>query len=142
MNNVSSVLDTGMDHDAETLRAVSDSGNGLFYYVGEINKLHEIFGKCLGGLISTVATNISLTISSPVPIRLIENPLNSSTQIEDRIIHLKIPNLYEGEVKNFVFNVSMRTLPRNLNYFIAGANIQSLDLQPSVYTKFISEHLS
>jgi uncharacterized protein YegL len=89
----------GNDHDAELLRAVSDTGNGLFYYVGDISRLNEVFGKCIGGLISTVATKISITVTSSVPIRSVDG-VDGNTEI-------KIPNFYEGETKDFVIELSV-----------------------------------
>ena len=52
----------GSDHNADMLKEISRVGNGLFYYIKSTDQIPEIFTNCLGGLLSTIAQNISISI--------------------------------------------------------------------------------
>jgi hypothetical protein len=45
----------GGEHDADLLRAVSEAGHGLFYYIDNADSIPESFCDCLGGLLSVSA---------------------------------------------------------------------------------------
>ena len=48
-------LGYGSDHDSDTLHAISDAGNGLFYFVENKDSIPDSFCDCLGGLLSIAA---------------------------------------------------------------------------------------
>ena len=52
----------GNDHNASLLEEISNQGNGAYYYIDSQEKVPESFASCLGGLLSTVGQNISLTL--------------------------------------------------------------------------------
>ena len=52
----------GNDHNASLLEDISNQGNGAYYFIDSQEKVPESFASCLGGLLSTVGQNISLTI--------------------------------------------------------------------------------
>ncbi|XP_065174635.1 uncharacterized protein LOC135804642, partial [Sycon ciliatum] len=54
----------GADHNATLLQALSDAGNGVYYYIDTSEKIPESFADCLGGLLSTAAQNIYLEITA------------------------------------------------------------------------------
>ena len=54
----------GSDHNAHMLKEISRVGNGLFYYIQNIDQIPQIFTNCLGGLLSTLAQNISISIQT------------------------------------------------------------------------------
>jgi len=45
----------GSEHDANMLRAISDAGSGLFYYIDNVDCIPDSFCDCLGGLLSVSA---------------------------------------------------------------------------------------
>ena len=45
----------GSEHDADSLHAIADAGNGLFYYIDNSDSIPESFCDCLGGLLSVAA---------------------------------------------------------------------------------------
>merc|ERR1712096_184545 len=53
----------GSDHDANLLTKISDAGNGMYYFVETEEKIGESFAHCLGGLASTVAQGIQMTVN-------------------------------------------------------------------------------
>lgn len=54
----------GSDHDSDLLRAISNAGNGSYYFVDEVDALRSAFGDCLGGILSVVAQNLELEIEA------------------------------------------------------------------------------
>eukprot|EP00045_Choanoeca_perplexa_P009767 m.95547 g.95547 ORF g.95547 m.95547 type:complete len:463 (+) comp15020_c1_seq1:131-1519(+) len=54
----------GKDHNSDMLQMVSEIGNGMYYYIETNDIISESFGDCLGGLLSVVGQNISLTIEA------------------------------------------------------------------------------
>ena len=54
----------GSDHNAHMLKEISRVGNGLFYYIKTVDQIRCIFINCLGGLLSTIAQNISISIQT------------------------------------------------------------------------------
>lgn len=112
----------GNDHDALTLGTISDAGDGLFYYVGEIDRLHEAFGKCIGGLVTTIARNISISITSSVPICSTEK---YSERINEKKIKFNIPNSYEGEIKEFVIDLIPTSVPIDLSLSCSYKDVQT-----------------
>ena len=45
----------GTDHDADMLRSIADAGNGLYYFLDDVDSIPESFCDCLGGLLSVAA---------------------------------------------------------------------------------------
>ena len=54
----------GSDHNADLLQAVSEAGNGMYYFIDTPEKIPESFADCLGGLLSTVGQNITMEVKS------------------------------------------------------------------------------
>jgi hypothetical protein len=48
----------GKNHDAEMMSNISKSKDGNFYFVDKLDVVDECFIDALGGLMSTVATNL------------------------------------------------------------------------------------
>jgi ubiquitin/Mg-chelatase subunit ChlD len=55
----------GADHSQDMLRAISDTGKGVYYFVEEIDHVPTAFADCVGGLLSVVAQNVTLTCEVP-----------------------------------------------------------------------------
>jgi len=52
----------GADHTEDLLRNLAESTNGLYYYVAKSEDIPTSFADCLGGLVSVVAQNVTLTL--------------------------------------------------------------------------------
>jgi len=62
----------GSSHNTELLEKLAEKFDGLYYYVKDAEGIKEGFASCLGGLMSTVATNLQLTVT----------PLNGSKNVK------------------------------------------------------------
>jgi hypothetical protein len=49
-------------HNAGFLTSISDAAKGMYYFVTESAKIPVLFAECLGGLLSTVAKDVKLTV--------------------------------------------------------------------------------
>jgi len=54
----------GASHNEKTIRAISEAGNGTYYYVERNDDLPVAFADCLGGLMSVAAQNVKLTFDA------------------------------------------------------------------------------
>lgn len=54
----------GSDHDGNLLTAISNAANGVYYFINSTEKIAESFADCLGGLLSVVGQNMTLTIEA------------------------------------------------------------------------------
>jgi len=55
----------GADHSQDMLRAISDGGKGVYYFVEELDDVPTAFADCVGGLLSVVAQNVTATCEVP-----------------------------------------------------------------------------
>jgi len=53
----------GSRHNSDLLEKLADRFDGMYYYVKDAESINEGFATCLGGLMSTVATNIQLALT-------------------------------------------------------------------------------
>ena len=54
----------GSDHDGGLLTSISNAANGVYYFIDSTEKIAECFADCLGGLLSVVGQNMTLTIEA------------------------------------------------------------------------------
>jgi len=69
----------GKDHSTDMLRALSDAGQGLYYFLEATDDIPTAFADCLGGLLSVVAQNITLELEMPTPAAAAPNTPSTST---------------------------------------------------------------
>ena len=74
----------GSDHNAYMLKEISRAGNGLFYYIQNTDQIPEIFSNCLGGLLSTIAQDISISIQTSNGAVIKEILSKSTPKLSDR----------------------------------------------------------
>ena len=59
----------GEEHEADVLQAIADAGNGLYYFVSDVESIPDSFCDCLGGLLSVVA-QVRRCVVSPLTKKL------------------------------------------------------------------------
>lgn len=103
----------GNDHDANMLRALSENGNGLYYYLENNDAIPETFSDCLGGLLSVLAQNIKFniqTIGKGVKIKKINSSYKKVDIIPNHEIELNIGDIYEGESKHIIVTMDLASI--------------------------------
>lgn len=99
----------GEDHDENMLSCLADVGKGNFYYIPDIESMSKVFNKELGGLLTCVAQNISLSLNiDPSKGEFIEvlNDLNCESP-ENKKVKISLDDLYEGETKHVLVKMNL-----------------------------------
>ncbi|XP_065177474.1 uncharacterized protein LOC135808238 [Sycon ciliatum] len=96
------------EHEANVLQSIAEAGNGLYYYVADVESIPDSFCDCLGGLLSVTAQNITLEIEG-LNGHLLDRPLttfavNSS---KPNCYTVQIPDIYSEESKDILVNVAL-----------------------------------
>ncbi|KAK4440304.1 E3 ubiquitin-protein ligase WAV3 [Sesamum alatum] len=105
----------GVDHDSSTMHAISDASGGTFSFIESVDMVQEAFARCIGGLLSVVAQELRLTVtsaSSGVAIDSIPSG-RYATEISDRGFQavVNVGDLYADEEKEFLVHLSIPECP-------------------------------
>jgi len=117
----------GEGHKGELLEAIAEHGRGLYYYMENTDLISDVFGDCLGGLISVVAQEIEITIRARKGVNIskvmsgfpctqvtpnrefkIVMPDIQSEESRDFLVKLDVPVGKKGEATTSLFDVSVR----------------------------------
>lgn len=102
----------GSDHDADMLKKISDAGNGMYYFVETEEKIGESFAHCLGGLASTVAQGIQLSVNVEKGVTIKEVHTTRAFEHTDagKSVKVNIGDLQAEESRDIVLEVSIDTM--------------------------------
>jgi hypothetical protein len=91
----------GADHNAALLQSVAESSQGSYYYIKDTASVKESFADCLGGLISTVMSNVDVNIKCApcCTIRKLLTKYTSTTQ-PDGSVTVSIKDLFSQEARD------------------------------------------
>jgi len=138
----------GDDHDPDMLKAISEAGHGLFYFIKDKDAISGSFGDCLGGLLSVVGQNIRLkceAINGAVIKDLhtgFENKRLSSTNYE-----ISLGDIYSEESRETLFTLVLPESTENSNAPIMKFSVEYFDISKSIFgtcetTCFINRKLN
>ena len=107
----------GADHNAELLQALSDAGNGVYFYIDSSEKIPESFADCLGGLLSTAAQNITVDITMENGCKVTHAYAGRSTKSTDSGTNLSLPigDIQSEECRDLVFCIELPPVPEPVN---------------------------
>ena len=107
----------GADHNAELLQALSDAGNGVYFYIDSSEKIPESFADCLGGLLSTAAQNITVDITMENDCKVTHAYAGRSTKSTDSGTNLSLPigDIQSEECRDLVFCIELPPVPEPVN---------------------------
>jgi Ca-activated chloride channel family protein len=122
----------GADAQQNLLSDLAQKGNGNYAFVQNPDDALSAFGKELGGLLSTYATNLVLDLSPLVGHQITE--VVSDVTVEDDDlgqVTIKIPDLLADETRNIVLAVKLKeqknAFPREVNVFDVKVGYDVLD---------------
>ena len=131
---IASVSAFGYGNDAQQdfLLDLAKSGNGNYAFVQNPDDALSAFGKELGGLLSTHATNLVLEVSPLAGHQIIG--VVSDVEVEDEAlgqIAVKIPDILSEETRHIVIGVKLQAqknaFPREVNVFDVKIGYDILD---------------
>ncbi|HEY4179708.1 MAG TPA: VWA domain-containing protein [Kofleriaceae bacterium] len=97
-----SAVGVGLDFDEVTMQRIADVGHGNYYFVEDTAVLGEMFAKELSGLSSTVASNVTLTLTPTAGVTLDDAYGYATTRNPDGTLSLSLADLRDGEQRKVV----------------------------------------
>jgi len=97
----------GKDHNAQMLFSLSDAGTGCYYYVNTAQDIAPSFADCLGGMLSIVAQDVSLTLQakSGTSIGCIHADFNVDLSEDRTEARIKMRDLSSDAEKEVLFDL-------------------------------------
>jgi Ca-activated chloride channel family protein len=122
----------GVDAIQDFLSDLSKTGNGNYSFVQNPDDALTAFGKELGGLLSTYATNLLIKINPLAGHEITQVVTDVDAEEEDTgQVKLKVADILAGETRNFVLAVKLHAqkaaFPREVNVFNIQAGYDTLD---------------
>lgn len=99
----------GSDHNEEMLRALSEAGNGSYFYLENADTIPSAFGDILGGLQSVMAQNISVAIE-PVGGAALSGDVLTKFQTEKTPgggVKIQLNDMYSEESRDLLFKLAV-----------------------------------
>ena len=122
----------GADAVQSFLSDLSKAGNGNYSFVQNPDDALTAFGKELGGLLSTYATNLVINVN-PLAGHTISSVVTDIEADEEDTgqVRLRVPDILAGETRHFVLAVKLReqksAFPREVNVFHVQVGFETLD---------------
>jgi len=106
----------GNDHDPQMMNDIADLRDGNFYFVEQLDTVDEAFVDCLGGLLSSIGQNVTITIFPEQSnvlrgVEIVKAYGEASMWAKDGNIYItKMSHVISGRQKDFVLELN---IPRN-----------------------------
>jgi Ca-activated chloride channel family protein len=97
-----STIGLGDDYNEDLMTALAEASNANYYYVKDAEKLPGIFAQELGAARSLLARNIIIRIQAPDDVRLKEIIGRPDIECHDRVVEIKMPELFGSEKRRFL----------------------------------------
>ncbi|KAL0442364.1 UNVERIFIED_CONTAM: E3 ubiquitin-protein ligase WAV3 [Sesamum latifolium] len=101
----------GVDHDSSTMHAISDASGGTFSFIESVDMVQDAFARCIGGLLSVMAQELRLTVTSASPGVGIDSIPSGryASEISDQGFQavINVGDLYADEEKEFLVHLSI-----------------------------------
>jgi uncharacterized protein YegL len=122
----------GDDAQQDFLSDLSKIGNGNYSFVQNPDDALTAFGKELGGLLSTYATNLTIDVSPLAGHEISQVVTDVDADEEDSgQVKIKVSDILGGETRNFVLAVKLQAqksaFPRAVNMFDVRVRYDTLD---------------
>jgi len=103
----------GRDHDPKLMTDIADLSDGNYYFIEQLDTIDESFVDCLGGLQSSVAQSIELSIKGDRSELLQGVKINraygntSMWRLKEKSFVTRMANLVSGRQKNFLLELKI-----------------------------------
>lgn len=97
----------GGNHNAELLRQLSETGNGMYYFILQNDDVATAFGDCLGSLLTCVANEVvmSLRAGPGVQFDKISTPFKKTENSKNGSVQVMIPDMSEEENRTVLLKI-------------------------------------
>ena len=102
----------GSEHSGDLLTSISNAANGVYYFIDSKEKIAEYFADCLGGLLSVVGQNMTLTIEAEPCCTLGTVHYKNKPQMEPDSKRCVVPlgDLQSEEERDIIIPIKLETL--------------------------------
>ncbi len=102
----------GADHNAPLLKRVSDSGQGMYYFVESVDTIPQSFADCLGGLMSTVGQNLTLTLTAlgGATLARVRTKRTFTLSVDRTVAQIAMGDLQSEEERDVLFQLALAPL--------------------------------
>eukprot|EP01122_Echinamoeba_exundans_P013147 TRINITY_DN5688_c0_g1_i1.p1 TRINITY_DN5688_c0_g1~~TRINITY_DN5688_c0_g1_i1.p1 ORF type:complete len:630 (+),score=185.58 TRINITY_DN5688_c0_g1_i1:47-1891(+) len=119
----------GSDHDAALLKAISDSGRGMYYFIQNADQIPPAFTDCLAGLLSVFAQEVVMTLEPLNGCEIVKADTKFKVTQEGGVTNVNIGDVQSEEHRDILFRVSVPALPSPMDQFeIAKITLKYLNL--------------
>jgi Ca-activated chloride channel family protein len=94
----------GREPDPQLLQGISNTSNGMYYFIDSPNAIAPAFGDAIGGLLSVVAQRLSLTIEADkgIIIKQIKTGYRVVSEVHEKRYRVEMDDLYSEERKDII----------------------------------------
>ena len=102
----------GSDHNGKLLTDISNTADGMYYFIDSTKKIGECFADCLGGLLSVVGQNMMLTIEAQPRCTLGTVHYKNKCQMEpdNKKCAVYLGDLQSEEERNIIIPISLEAM--------------------------------
>mmetsp|Transcript_23843 Transcript_23843/g.41028 ORF Transcript_23843/g.41028 Transcript_23843/m.41028 type:complete len:603 (+) Transcript_23843:78-1886(+) len=100
----------GSDHDPSMMKALAESGKGMYYFVEKEQDIPQSFADCLGGLISVCAQDVCVRVEGLNACRV--NSVQSTFPVtsNDGVHTIMIGDIYAEEERDMIVEITLPAL--------------------------------
>eukprot|EP01061_Rhynchopus_euleeides_P041914 TRINITY_DN73255_c0_g1_i1.p1 TRINITY_DN73255_c0_g1~~TRINITY_DN73255_c0_g1_i1.p1 ORF type:complete len:611 (+),score=202.42 TRINITY_DN73255_c0_g1_i1:116-1834(+) len=95
----------GDTHNEEMLRAVAEAGSGMYYYLRDPAEIPACFAECLGGLLTVVASDVTVTFTPSRGVKVTSLPENKDASLDN--IRITYKDMYGEESRNIIMDLKI-----------------------------------
>lgn len=123
----------GSDHDSDMLKDISQAtAGGTYYFVDNDSDVSTAFGDALGGVLSVVAQNVSVTLKVPKEaaangVKILDVKHDKATKNDDGSFSITLNDLYAEESRDIIFEVSLSGETNSAPVIHATSSLSYLD---------------
>jgi uncharacterized protein YegL len=99
----------GSDHDANMLKAIADTANGVYFFVENQDMIPDAFADCLGGLLSVVGQNIDVSFEATngVTIKKLKTKFKVTEKTAGQSYTVTVGDIQSEEEKDLLCEISV-----------------------------------
>jgi len=97
----------GSNHNSELLEKLAERFDGMYYFIRDTDAINESFATCLGGLMSTVATNLQLQVkplNGAANVKIL-NDFVMKTQVD--VVSANLGDIQSEEKRHILFEMDL-----------------------------------
>lgn len=97
----------GSSHNSDLLEKMAERFDGMYYYAKDPKSINEGFATCLGGLMSTVATNLQLSLTPLNGVKAIKVLSDFPITMKNTTVTIHIGEIQSEEHRHILFEFDL-----------------------------------